>query len=255
MLQTKSNSHKIINRGLSFPTMNMSGHKQMATDLILLKKVMDSSDISLAIRFYHWEGFCLSIGKNQKHLPKNWLELVRKRTIKIVRRPSGGNAVLHGGGLTYSLVWFSPPRKRHEAYYQANQWIIKAFTDLGVPLHFGNQLTNPLEANCFATSTNADLIDPEGHKRIGSAQLWSKGHLLQHGEILLDPPSQLWTEIFKTKAPKSASICIPRKGLEKILHKACRKYWSELHWEDDVFTKKELDTVNLEANKYSLNII
>ena len=47
-------------------------------------------------------------------------------------------------------------------------------------------------------------MDENGQKRIGSAQLWRNGHLLQHGEILLDPPPKLWAEVFHSDPPNPA---------------------------------------------------
>ena len=237
-------------KGVLFPTITMSGPEQMATDVILLNKAIKDSNISFALRFYNWNGFWISIGKNQKEIPKSWLELVSERKINLVRRPSGGTAVLHGAGLTYSLVWISPPRQKLEAYYLASKWLIKGLSDLGLSLQFGTESTNPYDKNCFATATSADLIDAEGQKRIGSAQLWRKGHLLQHGEILLDPPSKLWMEIFDTKAPKPASSCIPRDNLDKILYETCCNYWSGFDWEAGEIEQKEFEQISKDAGKY-----
>ncbi len=241
-------------KGYFLPTLKMSGPEQMAADIMLLEKVIAHSDISFILRFYNWQGFWLSIGKNQDHIANYWEELIKDKKIQIVRRPSGGNAVLHGGGLTYALVWLSPPRKRHEAYYLASQWLVKGFLDLGIPLRFGNQSPNQFEKNCFATSTAADLIDPDGNKRIGSAQFWRSGHLLQHGEILLDPPNQLWMELFHTKAPKPVPNHIPRQGLDELLYKACRNYWPEVHWNRSELNKNDLNQIAITAEKYSLSI-
>jgi lipoate-protein ligase A len=60
-------------------------------------------------------------------------------------------------------------------------------------------------SNCFASSTAADLVDRAGVKRIGSAQCWQHGRLLQHGEILLDPPPTLWKAVFGEAAPPAGS--------------------------------------------------
>ncbi len=249
ILEVQSNKKAKI-----FPTMTMSGPEQMATDIMILKNCISKTDISLALRFYHWKGLWLSIGKNQKDIPRKWLELANQNKLKIVRRPSGGNAVLHGGGITYSLIWATPPRKRHEAYYKANQWLINGFSKLGLALKFGSKSSNPLENNCFATSTFADLVDSEGQKRIGSAQFWVKGHLLQHGEIILDPPIKLWIDIFNTEPPKPASETIPREGLDKLLYQACSSYWSQLEWEKGSLTKKELEEIAIKSKSYFVKI-
>ena len=251
MCRSETFSSNPQKKGQFFRTLNLSGPEQMAADVILLEKVIADPDISFAFRFYTWKGYWLSIGKNQKTIPEKWLKLFKEMKIKLVRRPSGGNAVLHGGGLTYTFIWLSPPRKRLEAYYLANQWLIKGFYDLGVPLKFGTQSTNHIENNCFATSTNADLVDVNGHKRIGSAQLWRKGHLLQHGEILLDPPAELWTELFKAAPPKPAASSIPRNGLDKLLRKACISSWPDVCWQEKELSQEELFQIKKRAESYS----
>ena len=253
MLESKIFNNKVINKGYFLPTLNLAGSEQMALDDLLLEKAMTNIDFSLALRFYYWKEPCLSIGKNQKTIPKRWQELSSEKRIQIIRRPSGGNAVLHGGGITYSLIWLYPPRKKHQAYELASQWLIEGFSELGIPLKFGQQLSNPLEKNCFSTSTSADLVDLNGEKRIGSAQLWRKGNLLQHGEILLDPPNELWMDIFHTKAPKPAESSIPRKGLDKVLKKSCQTYWSKINWQEEIITKEELEQIASRKNKYVIN--
>ncbi len=246
----KRNPGSSIKRyGKVFPTMHLSGPENMALDVILLEKIRKDLNLSFALRFYKWEGYWISIGRNQKGIPKNWLNLVNSKKIQIVRRPTGGNAVLHGGGLTYALIWSSPPRKKKEAYYLASNWLVNGFFNLGVPLKFGNQLCNPNKINCFGTSTLADLVDIDGNKRIGSAQLWREGHLMQHGEILLDPPKDLWMEIFNSKAPNPAALSIPRDGLDELLKKACMSSWPDILWKEEELNQevtKEIQTRSLE---------
>ena len=96
--------------------LELSGPEQMAIDLFLLEKSFTDKDFFMSIRFYTWDGDWLSIGKHQKELPRKWLKLLKNEQLKIVRRPSGGNAVLHSGGLTYALIWKDPPRNKKESY-------------------------------------------------------------------------------------------------------------------------------------------
>ena len=85
--------------------LKLKGPEQMAIDLFLLEKSFMKQNFHMALRFYTWDGDWLSIGKNQRRLPEIWLQLVKNEKLRIVRRPSGGKAVLHSQGLTYALIW------------------------------------------------------------------------------------------------------------------------------------------------------
>ena len=85
--------------------LKLTGPEQMAIDLFLLEKSFTHKNFKMALRFYTWEGDWLSIGKNQKEIPEKWLKLFNNKKLNIVRRPSGGKAVLHSKGLTYALIW------------------------------------------------------------------------------------------------------------------------------------------------------
>jgi lipoate-protein ligase A len=109
--------------------------------------------------------------------------------------------VLHGGDLTYALVWPQPQGSRAEVYGRALAWLMEAFAAMGQPLCSGSQAASLQRSSCFATSTQADLVHRNGAKRIGSAQLWRRGGLLQHGSILLNPPIELWRQVFGEDPP------------------------------------------------------
>ncbi len=224
------------------------GPTQMASDELMLNKVNEENHMS--IRFYKWEGIWLSIGYHQKDLPKQWLNLLKKKKINIVRRPSGGGAVLHSGGITYALAWRQPPRKNHKAYREINQWLINCFNELGIPLKFGTQPSVRPSGNCFSTSTVADLVDKDGNKRIGSAQLWRNGHLLQHGEIILNPPVELWKEIFKNEPPPKISNKFSKDYLEELLTNSFISSFSKMQWVHTNFQPNELKEIELLSKSY-----
>ena len=161
----------------------------MAFDALLLEQCQTTNNPGPVLRFYLWEGAWLSLGRHQTPRSSHWLDLVRRGSLKMIRRPSGGGAVLHGGGLTYALIWPHPPRQRREAYRRVNAWISSGLARLGLELSQGDDPALAGNQNCFASATTADLVDPLGHKRIGSAQFWQRGHLLQHGEIPLRRPN------------------------------------------------------------------
>ncbi|WP_353292551.1 lipoate--protein ligase family protein [Synechococcus sp. M16CYN] len=198
----------------------------MALDRLLLNQ----NQTRPVLRFYQWSGPWLSLGRHQRSWPEHWNELVQAKEITLVRRPSGGRAVLHSGGLTYALLWPDAPRRRRQAYLEACQWLIDGFSTLGLSLCFGHEIATTDCINCFAQSTAADLVDSGGVKRIGSAQCWQQGRLLQHGEIVLDPSVDLWRSVFKEAPPVSAPSSIPRDTLDKHLSNALKRSWSETDW-------------------------
>ena len=220
----------------------------MGIDALLLQEARTSP----VLRFYRWDGAWLSLGRNQRQWPQHWNKLQADGLVKLVRRPSGGQAVLHAGGLTYALIWPNAPRQRREAYRQACQWLINGFATLGLPLHFGDEAAGRDGPNCFARSTAADLVDCSGVKRIGSAQRWQRGHLLQHGEILLDPPSSLWREVFGTAAPSAAPATIQREQLENHLHSAMASTWPGVIWEERPLSSAELQLLERSPGEFSL---
>ena len=229
--------------------LELSGPEQMAIDLFLLEKSFADHNFNMAIRFYTWDGDWLSIGKNQKELPKQWLKLCKDEQLKIVRRPSGGKAVLHSRGLTYALIWKYPPRNKKESYIKITQWLKDGFKKAGVDLFFGDQQVNIVNNNCFATSTLADLVDKDKNKHIGSAQYWKKGHLLQHGEILMDPSKNLWKEVFNIDPPKIKRDVKEKDKIIFFLKESFIKIWPNLklsNYKLDSKDQKRIKRLSLE---------
>ena len=227
--------------------LELSGSEQMAIDLFLLEKSFFDNNFNMAIRFYTWQGDWLSIGKNQKELPKKWIELLKNEKLKIVRRPSGGKAVLHSRGLTYALIWKYPPRNKKESYLKTTQWLKDGFKKAGMDLFFGNQSESISSSICFATSTLADLIDKDKNKSIGSAQYWKKGHLLQHGEILLEPSKKLWKEVFNTNPPKIKNKLKDKDKIINLLKESLIKTWPNSKLTNYKLNKKDNEIIKLLA--------
>ena len=195
----------IENQALIFSTNNLSGFDQMAFDLNSLDQTISNPELILTLRFYFWTGDWLSIGYHQKEIPSHWGKLLSKGEINIVRRPSGGGAVLHSGGITYALT-FKKTYYKILSYEMVNNWLIKSFRELGLKLHNGNLRKSGIKTNCFGTSLISDLIDQDGFKRIGSAQYRKKNAFLQHGEIQTNPSKDLWFKLFKEEAPPKLKL-------------------------------------------------
>ncbi|MBE9137285.1 lipoate--protein ligase family protein [Nodosilinea sp. LEGE 07088] len=165
-----------------------------------------------ALRFYTWTPAAISLGVSQRRqVPTHWHQLTWQGSpVELVQRPTGGRGVLHQGDLTYSLVTSHLEGSRDQVYRTLCQFLIEGWGQLGVPLDFGQPSRAYLRSqsvpfrelhNCFALATSADLVDANGHKVIGSAQLRRGPYLLQHGSMGLSPDADLWQQVFQTVAP------------------------------------------------------
>ncbi|MFM7427580.1 MAG: biotin/lipoate A/B protein ligase family protein [Elainella sp.] len=150
------------------------------------------------LRFYRWLPVAISLGYHQSRYPEQWQHLVWDgRQVDLVRRPSGGRAVLHQGDLTYSVVAAGFVGSRMQVYQRICEFLIQGWQTLGVELTYGEAgrgyIHNP---NCFGTATGADLVTPAGVKLIGSAQLRRGTAVLQHGSIRLTTSPELFHQVF-----------------------------------------------------------
>lgn len=179
------------------PLMTADGATQMAIDRWLFEQHAQGLH-SPTLRFYTWEPIALSLGYHQRQIPEYWRSLTyQNQPIDLVRRPSGGRAVLHQGDLTYAIITSGLGPSRNAAYEKICAFLIAGWRSLGVPLHYGTAgrgyIHNP---NCFGTATRADLITDGGYKLIGSAQLRRGECILQHGSMRLCPDCDLFYQVF-----------------------------------------------------------
>ncbi|MGB3201561.1 MAG: lipoate--protein ligase family protein [Nodosilinea sp.] len=185
------------------PPLEASGAVQMAIDTWLLDQHQHHGHPPV-LRFYTWHPAAISLGVSQRrHMPEHWKHLSwQGQPVELVQRPTGGRGVLHQGDLTYAVVTSNVEGNRHEAYHTLCQFLIAGWQRLGVPLGFGQPSRDYRRTpNCFALATSADLVDAQGHKVIGSAQLRRGAHLLQHGSMGLAPDLSLWQQVFQTPGP------------------------------------------------------
>lgn len=172
----------------------------MAIDRYLLEQHRQGNHPP-TLRFYTWQPAAVSLGYHQRQYPDFWHHLTwQGKPLEVVRRPTGGRAVLHQGDLTYSIITSIPPGKRLEVYKQICQFLITGWRSLGVNLDYGIATKEYIQQqNCFATATGADLITTTGHKVIGSAQLRRGKTVLQHGSMIINTDPALYQQVFNTK--------------------------------------------------------
>jgi len=229
----------IGNQALIFSTNNLPGFDQMAFDLNSLDQTISNPEIILTLRFYYWTGDWLSIGYHQKEIPPHWEKLLFNKEIKIVRRPSGGGAVLHSGGITYALT-FKKTYYKILSYEMVNNWLIQSFRELGLYLQNGNSRKSSITSNCFGTSLISDLVDQDGFKRIGSAQYRKKDAFLQHGEIQINPSKDLWFELFKEEAPPKVNLELTNDEIVQHLRNSFIKNKSNINFKNIAIDNKNI---------------
>ena len=149
------------------------------------------------VRVYGWDRPTLSFGRNQRAVGLYDPVALRARGVGVVRRPTGGRAVLHWREVTYAvaaplgaLAPAGAPLKA--AYARINGVLLAALRALGADAREAvpaGRSPLPDGAPCFEVPTGGELVldTADGaRKLVGSAQWQDEGALLQHGSILVD---------------------------------------------------------------------
>ena len=167
------------------------GAWNMAVDEAILEHAQAGLDDSLpTLRLYAWDPACLSLGHAQPFSDVDMSRL-KERGWEVVRRPTGGRAILHTDELTYSVIARNnEPNVAGtvlESYNRLAQALLLAVKNLNLPVEMkegkanGNSTLNPI---CFEVPSTYE-ITVDGRKLIGSAQARKKEGVLQHGSLPL----------------------------------------------------------------------
>ncbi len=183
----------------------------MQIDSDLLDNAIKKQVKEPIFRLYGWSPACVSLGRNQKDDFVDQ-EFLKSCGIDVVRRLTGGRALLHDDEITYSYVCSVSSLKHGEnvveSYKEISQILINAFAKLGIELDFGGTRKSQGHKDyCMLVSTGADLCW-NGRKLIGSAQFRKEGYILQHGSILYDYNKSLLEKIFKEKVDTSSIVSV-----------------------------------------------
>lgn len=230
-----------------------SGAWNMAMDEALLEAAVQGA--SPVLRWYQWNAATLSLGYFQD------LDECQKETrwagLPVVRRLSGGGAILHHHEWTYSCVLPADHPLTNDAYqiYIAiHKSLIKVLNEWGFAARlratrFGKD--GPAEAFlCFSRGDEMDVVIDD-HKIIGSAQRRRKGAVLQHGSIVLQrsefapefpglfdfrscsEPQKLSHQLAQSVANALGAPCLPTTPSDAVIETANRFYqdrYTTLGW-------------------------
>ncbi len=168
-----------------------NGAYNMQFDIQLVESI--NSDEAY-LRFYRWKPYCISLGKHQNINDIN-SALARKDGIDIVKRPTGGRAILHSEELTYSIVLPNSAELSNEEIYNLTSAALAKGLSFFDPVFskvekenlqpdFKSLYGKQESVLCFSSTARYE-IKYEGKKLIGSAQRRMANGLLQHGSILV----------------------------------------------------------------------
>lgn len=171
---------------------DLPGALNMARDVAILEAVSEGASPP-TLRLYGWDPPCLTLGKHQG-LDAADLGFCAGSGVDVVRRPTGGRALLHHLELTYAVI--APlgvpplPKNLQEAYRRVCTGLVRACRELGVEAELTGgevnlQLPGPRSTvPCFEAPAGGEVV-VAGRKLIGSAMRAHHGVILQHGAVLL----------------------------------------------------------------------
>lgn len=166
-----------------------SGKFNMDLDYNLAKNCNDE----VFLRFYFWNPYCISLGANQSEDDID-IQALGKSNYELVKRPTGGRAILHAEEVTYSIVMpLSFGLTAKEIYNKVSLSLIEGLKIYDNKLsaveleseqpNFPKLLNEPTGSLCFASTAKYE-VKFKGKKLIGSAQRKLDKVILQHGSIL-----------------------------------------------------------------------
>jgi lipoyl(octanoyl) transferase len=169
----------------------IDGLSNMAIDSALLDEVDASSDFRTIVRFYGWRRPTVSLGRNQTIDKAVDVEYCTANGIDVVRRPTGGRAVLHDDELTYAVIsndssFFGDTI--YANYKRVSEALCLGYTRLGVPAVLAPDtrkaaaVANGGDPPCFLSPSRYELM-VDGRKIVGSAQRRVRRCFLQHGSM------------------------------------------------------------------------
>jgi lipoate-protein ligase A len=159
------------------------------------------------VRVYGWQPPVISLGWHQ-NIEEIDLEQCTLAGIDVVRRPTGGRAILHSDEVTYSVAMVASQKSVLSVYQQISEALVRGLRELGADValeksqpHFPSLYRSPSAVACFASVARYE-IHIGGRKLVGSAQRRfarpdGREVVLQHGSILLGEDHQRIVDFLK----------------------------------------------------------
>jgi lipoyl(octanoyl) transferase len=230
-----------------------SGVANMAMDAALMDRAAATGE--WICRVYAWREPTVSLGRNQAAARHYDPERIRERGFAVVRRPTGGRAILHHREVTYSVA--APVANAgglHESYLLINRLLVDGLRSLGIPVTVADsrvQAMQPGPIPCFDHPSSGELV-AGGRKLVGSAQWRSEHALLQHGSILIDDDQGQLTALLRQPAPDPPPAATLREllGGEPSLNAVADAIFSAIRSDDPDADPLEPDAALLDSQSH-----
>lgn len=182
----------------------MNGFKNMAVDTALLESNVNEP----ILRFYGWDPAALSLGRFQNTRDID-LSYLKEKNFDLVRRPSGGRAVLHHDELTYSVILPESMALQSviETYLLISKAIVKGLENANLKCEISTDKAENYTrfSACFAVASIYE-ITVNGKKLIGSAQVRRNKRVLQHGSIPLVSHVEEYANCFSVNEDEKSKL-------------------------------------------------
>jgi lipoate-protein ligase A len=200
-----------------FHTPAQSGAVNMAIDHALMARARRTGESVL--RVYTWSAPTLSLGRHQSARGRVNPDAARELGVSLVRRPTGGRALLHHREVTYSVTAALARDDSVRTWYASiNTVLLRALRALGVnaePATVSGRTPLPATASCFVRPDDGE-ITVGGRKLVGSALLRQESALLQHGSILLDDDQPMLNALLPADELRPAPAGTLRQALGAV---------------------------------------
>ena len=200
-----------------FHTPAQSGAVNMAIDHALMARARRTGESVL--RVYTWSAPTLSLGRHQSARGHVNPDVATDLGVSLVRRPTGGRALLHHREVTYSVTAALARDDSVRTWYVSiNTVLLRALRALGVNAEtavVSGRTPLPATASCFVRPDEGE-ITVGGRKLVGSALLRQEGALLQHGSILLDDDQPMLNALLPADELRPAPAGTLRQALGEV---------------------------------------
>lgn len=180
----------------------LGGAANMALDEALMERAHRTGES--VFRVYTWAEPTLSFGRNQTAAGIYDATAAHERGVTVVRRLTGGRALLHHREVTYSVTApLANASSLRESYARINRLLVYGLRRLGVAVEVAaprDRAIAPTASPCFERPAAGELV-VGGRKLVGSAQWRDDGAMLQHGSILIEDDQALVSELACTGVP------------------------------------------------------